>query len=157
MHFNLFAFYDFKKYITKQAHIKKNWNIGFFFKFLFSNGLKNSLTHNHLIRYVFKKEMYKVHFDNVCFWKKRRVRDWVREREGARDRERERDKLSHTEIVSMKEIEKKRYKIILTHSYSYVRCLILAILNTYLVLKLLWLLWNLYFMPYLLTGCFDLK
>lgn len=60
-----------------------------------------------------------------------------RERERARDRERGRDKLSHTEIVSMKEIEKKRYKIILTHSYSYVRCLILAILNTYLVLKLL--------------------
>lgn len=108
MHFNLFAFYDFKKYITKQAHIKKKLKYRVFFKFLFSNGLKNSLTHNHLIRYVFKKEMYKVHFDNVCFWKKRRVRDWVREREREQEIERERGRqtISHRDS----EYERNREK-----------------------------------------------
>lgn len=55
-----------------------------FFNFYFFNGLKNSLIYNFLIRYVIKKEMYKVCLDIVCFWKNGSergcVREWVKER-----------------------------------------------------------------------------
>lgn len=71
-----------------------------FFNFYFSNGLKNSLTHNPSIRYVIKKEMYKVRLDIVCLWKNGSergcVREWVKERQTNRD----------TEIGSKKEKER---------------------------------------------------
>lgn len=75
--------------------------------------------------------MCKVHFDIVCFWKKEWKREWEQERQTNRK----------TEIVSKKENERKIDK---NYSYplSYVRCLMLAIVNTYLVLKPFWLLWN---------------